>query len=88
MSAIGNKAFPNFDGSTLRSVTTKQSARAGYVNVIELDGTVLSVQPDGTQQTRPAGTDAGYEQGQISGGAVLYQPEAPTGEVFAVPFWK
>lgn len=30
--------------------------------VTNLDGSVLSIQPDGTQQTRPPGTDAIWEQ--------------------------
>jgi hypothetical protein len=87
MSAIANAFFPILDFAVLRPVTTKPSSRSGYVNVIESDGSVLSIQPDGSQQTRPAGTDAAFEQARICGSWIVYQPEAPTGKLFAIPFW-
>jgi hypothetical protein len=85
MSAISDKCFPNFDGAKLRTVTTKPSARAGYVNVIEADGSVCSCQGDGSQQTRPAGTDGPWEQGLVSGQAILYTTDGIT--VFAFPYY-
>lgn len=45
----------------------KPSSHSGCVNVVLLDGSVLSAQGD----TRPAGTDGPWEQGQVSGNAVI-----------------
>ena len=44
------------------------------------DGQVLSCQPDGTFQLRPAGTSGAYEQVAINGNVAVYNP---AGAVFA-----
>lgn len=36
-------------------------SKGNHFVVTNLDRTVLSIQPDGSQQTRPAGTDAEWE---------------------------
>ena len=45
--------------------------------------TVLSVQPDGTIQTRPAGTAGGYEEFRIEGNRAVF-PDV-NGLVFTIP---
>lgn len=46
-------------------------------------GNVLSVQPDGSFQTRPKGTAGAYEKARISGNFVIYKP-ADKSYVFAL----
>lgn len=61
----------------LRVKQLKPSQEAGkYVAIME-DGTVASVQPDGSMQYRPAGTDAPWEQCFLDEGrkALLYDPD-------------
>lgn len=48
-------------------------------------GLVLSCQPDGTLQTRPAGTAAAYESATQQNGLLIYCPIAG-GPCFAVPY--
>ena len=56
----------------------------GAVSVINRDGTVMSVQPDGAVQVRPAGSYGAYERSVIVGNHLVY---CPTGErAFAFPF--
>lgn len=38
------------------------------------DGTVVSIQPDGTRQTRPAGTAGPWELCTIQGALAVYEP--------------
>ena len=60
------------------------SQHDGYVTVTHPAGasTVLSVQPNGEIQTRPAGTDGPWEQAQVlSNGNLLYRPMGMTGYV-------
>jgi hypothetical protein len=47
------------------------------------DGTVRSCQPDGTWQTRPAGTAGEYERSAVNGNTVTYQP---VDKIFVFPF--
>lgn len=47
--------------------------------------TVLSVQPDGTIQTRPQGTAGPYEVCSSDGSKLTYAPLAPKGPVFILP---
>ena len=46
----------------------------GEVLAVKLDGTVLSVQPDGTIETRPAGAKGPYERATVIGNMVVYRP--------------
>ncbi len=39
-----------------------------------VDGTIVSIQPDGSVQTRPPGADGGYERCQINGNGATWQP--------------
>ena len=62
--------FSKFDGSkVIPYKALKPSSHAGCVNVILPDGSVLSAKGD----TRPAGTDGPWEQGQVSGNAVTFK---------------
>jgi hypothetical protein len=47
---------------------------AGGVVVTHDDGTVLSVQPNGAFQSRPAGTAGPYEVAEQSGDKLIYRP--------------
>ena len=46
----------------------------GGVTVSNPDGTVLSVQPNGTFETRPGGTAGPYEVAQQSGQDLIFRP--------------
>jgi hypothetical protein len=48
--------------------------------------TVLSVQPDGTIQTRPQGAAGAYERGLKKPDRVIFNPTGPSGPVFVVPY--
>ena len=48
-------------------------------------GDVLSVQPDGSLQTRPAGTNGPYELAVVDGSAVVYNPRGVAGPAFKLP---
>lgn len=48
----------------------------GGVVVSLPDGAVLSVQPDGSYEERPAGTAGPYEVAQVSGDKLVYNPGA------------
>ena len=54
----------------------------GTVTVSFADGSVMSVQADGSIQTRPAGTAGPYECAQLSGNMLVFNP---TGQVGSVP---
>jgi len=56
-----------------------------HVEPAEL-GDVLSVQPDGTLQTRPEGTTGNYERCVMSGAGLIYRPIGPEGRTWLVPF--
>ena len=45
---------------------------SGKVNCVWPNGTVCSIQPDGREETRPAGTDGGYEQAAQIGTRLVY----------------
>lgn len=72
MIAIGNTPLPNL--SDLRLVTMQASSRSGCTNIINQDGTVMSVQVNGSVESRPAGTDGDFEQGMINGSWIVYAP--------------
>jgi hypothetical protein len=48
--------------------------------------TVLSVQPDGTIETRPAGAQGAYERAILKSDRLVYAPVGPTGKVYLVPY--
>lgn len=48
--------------------------------------TVLSVQPDGTLETRPAGACGPYELAILRDDRLVYAPLGPAGAVFLIPF--
>lgn len=48
--------------------------------------TVLSVQPDGTIETRPAGTCGPFELTLQKFDRLIYAPKGPAGAVFLLPF--
>jgi hypothetical protein len=48
--------------------------------------TVLSIQQDGSIQTRPQGTAGAFELASISGNSLVYAPSGTTGEAFMVPY--
>lgn len=49
----------------------------GGVTVVNPDGTVLSVQPDGRFESRPAGTAGSYEVAIVDGSDLVYNPGTP-----------
>jgi hypothetical protein len=48
--------------------------------------TVLSVQPDGTVQSRPQGAAGVYERAILQSDRLIYAPTGPVGKVFVVPY--
>ena len=62
-----DKPLPDFLPGSLNQVD-------GGVTVSLPDGSVLSVQPDGSYQTRPAGTAGPYEVARVSGNFLIYTP--------------
>jgi hypothetical protein len=48
--------------------------------------TVLSVQPDGTVETRPPGSRGPYETGLRRPDRIIFAPLGPNGSVFLAPF--
>ena len=56
-----------------RRCDVQPSANApGKVVMINSNGTVVSIQPDGREESRPAGTDGLYEQATLAGDKVVY----------------
>jgi len=49
-------------------------------------GDVLSMQPDGTLQTRAAGTNGAFELCAKTSGFLVYSPKGNDGRTFVVPF--
>lgn len=48
--------------------------------------TVLSVQPDGTMDTRPAGSRGPYETALLQGDRLVYAPTGVGGAVYLLPY--
>jgi hypothetical protein len=57
---------------TWRRCTKLTSSAAGKIRLQNDDGTIVSIQPDGSEQTRPDGTDGGYEQCEPLDDVVVY----------------
>ncbi len=56
----------------------------GFYTAARADGSIDSVQPDGTLQTRPAGTAGPYEFCSVSGNTRWY---CPTGaHIYGLPY--
>lgn len=55
-----------------RRMRVVPSARVGYFLWLFDNDEVLSIQPDGTEDTRDPGTDGGYEQSLISGTRAIW----------------
>jgi hypothetical protein len=49
------------------------------------DGDVLSIQPDGTHQTRARGTGGNFERCVVSGAGLIYRPQGTDGQTYFVP---
>jgi len=56
----------------------------GCVTVSMRDGTVMSVQPSGAVETRPAGAAGAYERATVCGQMLVFCPEG--GRVFTFPY--
>jgi hypothetical protein len=48
--------------------------------------TVLSIQPDGSVETRPHGTDGPFERAILAGGRLIFAPLGSSGRVYIIPF--
>lgn len=48
--------------------------------------TVLSVQPDGSMETRPAGSAGPYETAILAGDRLVYAPTGVEGAVYLLPY--
>jgi hypothetical protein len=48
--------------------------------------TVLSVQPDGSMETRPAGSAGPYETALLAGDRLVYAPTGAGGTVYLLPY--
>jgi|SRR6266850_95681 len=49
-------------------------------------GDVLSVQPNGQLQTRPAGTTGSFERAVVTAAGLVYRPIGPDGQTYLVPY--
>jgi hypothetical protein len=48
--------------------------------------TVMSVQPDGTIETRPQGSNGPYERALLGSDRLVFAPIGPAGKVYLVPY--
>ena len=71
MNYIGNTIVETF------RLVTENAKGNGVFTLSNPDGTVISVQPDGSIQTRPAGTNGPFEQCTISDKGYLYGSSNP-----------
>lgn len=79
-------AFGSVNGGAWSSVAVAESAEPGYVNLAYPSGLVVSVQPDGSLQTRPAGTDGPYERGIVTGDLIVFGPYPGTAETGPISY--
>jgi hypothetical protein len=77
MIAIANGALGRAGADTFRVAAGLLTLPNGNVTVQNVDGTVMSVQPGGAIESRPAGSAGGYEQARASGTLVTFHPIAP-----------
>jgi len=77
MSFIGKSILESFD------VVVEHAQSNGTVTLSRSDGLVISVQPDGSLQTRPAGTNGPFEQCSIVDGGYLYSSSGSVAYLFA-----
>jgi hypothetical protein len=63
---------PIMQATDLRRITLVPSSRAGFVTASRDDGTVISIAGNGSEESRPAGTDAEWEQAEIVDGMLVY----------------
>jgi len=74
-----------FDGAkVIPYLALLPSSRHGCVNVILPDGSVLSAHGD----TRPAGVDGPWEQGEVAGQSVTFRAEGVYFTYIIVPVGK
>ena len=66
------KAFGSLSSGPWGLVDQIGSSAAGKSRLQNGDGTIVSVQPDGSIQSRPAGTDGPYEQAVVDAGIITY----------------
>ena len=64
--------FGSINGGPWRAVTVKPSSAQGKSVLMVENGEVISVQPSGEVQLRPAGTDNAYEQCVVGNGTARY----------------
>lgn len=68
-------AFGNINGGTWSKVTVVASSEPGKSLLHNQDGTTVSVQPDGSVQSRPGGADGPYEQCEVAGQIAKFCPD-------------
>lgn len=61
-----------FPPTNYRRMIAVPSTRVGYTLWKYPDGSVLSIQPDGSEQTRSSGSDGIYEQSLTIGTRAIY----------------
>lgn len=70
MDILLDKVYYSATGAGQRGLTTLiASPLSGFPT-----GSVLSLQPDGTWQSRPAGANGDFESCLLSGGVAIYRP--------------
>lgn len=75
---------PMFHNPTGWIPCTSSPTDAKYATLANLDGLVLSVQPDGSYQTRPAGTAGPWEVAEVAGDKRVYTVNGTTFVVLTV----
>lgn len=85
MSAIGKTNV--LPPSSLQAAGSLNPQSNGFftLTISNTDGAVLSVQPDGSWQTRPAGTAGPYELCGLNGNTLVYCPDGKN--IYTVPFY-
>tara|TARA_Y100000310_G_scaffold318346_1_gene372280 strand:- start:469 stop:726 length:258 start_codon:yes stop_codon:yes gene_type:complete len=71
--------------ATLAVASRLERLADGSVTVVFEDDTVMSVQPTGAVEHRPAGACGPYERARVQGQLVVFRPRAG-GPAFAFPY--